>query len=573
MNGLSMNGQKLFTAAQMRALEQGEIAGGRVTGLELMERAGAGVVQAMLDEWPDLESGHGRAVVLCGPGNNGGDGFVIARLLQARGWEVLACLYGDGARLAADAQVMQTRWHGSGETVALTVPVEAAVSRRLHAFAGPDVPGRTLVIIDALFGTGLRRPLGGAAQGRAAQGDGLAMLGVHLGASMGGRLGELRREDGVGIRCVAVDVPSGLCADSGRILVDAGAGLSDDDIEADPRCAAIMADLTVTFHAAKPGHMIGMGPRLCGRLRVVDIGLPHDGGVRPGDVALVGPPRAEWLGKQRGQKFDHGHAVIMSGGHGRAGAARLAARAALRVGAGLVTVASPPDAMAETAARLDAVMLRAVAGAKALEAMLEDGRIRALCLGPALGTGVAEAECLAVALRWAATGEGRSLVLDADALTLLARDAALFAMLGETCILTPHEGEFARLFGDLAGRLRLPAAVGPAFSKVDAAREAAARAGCTVLLKGPDTVIASGRDAVAVHAAAYGRAAPWLATAGSGDVLAGIITGLAARWRDPFEAACGGAWLHTEAARAFGPGLIAEDLPEALPAVLRQLGV
>jgi NAD(P)H-hydrate repair Nnr-like enzyme with NAD(P)H-hydrate dehydratase domain len=320
------------------------------------------------------------------------------------------------------------------------------------------------------------------------------------------------------------------------------------------------------------------------------------------------------LAKREDQhKYAHGHALVLSGGPGMGGAARLAARGALRVGAGLVTLACPPEALAENAARLDAVMLRPVADGDALARVLEDKRINAFCLGPGMGAGPREAALLAVALGLptprltrhrdpagvpggpgsgpgqgtapvnqalprplAGRGEGwgaRSMVLDADALTLLSQHPDLFAALNKRCVLTPHGGEFARLFPDIAAKLAEPATKGPAFSKVDATRDAAARAGCVVLYKGPDTVIADPEGRCAIHAAAHDRAAPWLATAGSGDVLAGFVTGLLARGFAPFDAACTGAWLHVECARGFGPGLIAEDLPDQLPAVFRSLGL
>ena len=257
----------------------------------------------------------------------------------------------------------------------------------------------------------------------------------------------------------------------------------------------------------------------------------------------------------------------------------MAARAALRIGAGLVTVASPRGAMAENAARLDAVMLKPVADAAGLAEVLADVRINALCLGPGMGLDEAAAELVKVALETSrlrvklGAAQGLRLVLDADALTLISRDARLFALLHEGCVLTPHAGEFARLFPDIAARLAAPAVRGPAYSKVDATREAAARAGCVVLYKGADTVIAAPDGRCSINAAVYERAAPWLATAGSGDVLAGFITGLLARGFQPMQAAETAAWLHVECARSFGPGLIAEDLPEELPKVLRALGV
>jgi hydroxyethylthiazole kinase-like uncharacterized protein yjeF len=233
-----------------------------------------------------------------------------------------------------------------------------------------------------------------------------------------------------------------------------------------------------------------------------------------------------------------------------------------------VTVGCPEDALIENAAQLNAVMLTAVNDVAAFEATLADARINALCVGPGLGLGAREAALVAAVL-----GSGRAAVLDADALTLLARDACLFAKLHKSCVLTPHAGEFARLFPDIADKLNAPATAGPAYSKVDATRDAAKRAGCVVLFKGPDTVIADPAGRCSINASVYERAAPWLATAGSGDVLAGFITGLLARGFAPMQAAETGAWLHTECALQFGPGLIAEDLPEQLPAVLRALDV
>lgn len=265
------------------------------------------------------------------------------------------------------------------------------------------------------------------------------------------------------------------------------------------------------------------------------------------------------LGKGGGHKYDEGHAVVVSGAMGRTGAARLSARGALRIGAGLVTVAAPGSAMMECAAQLTAIMLRRCEDGEALAEMLGDGRLNALCLGPGLGT-----DGRAGGLVDAAVAAQRSVVLDADALTVLAGRDDPFAMLHEACVLTPHGGEFARLFPDIAERL-------DDMPKADATWEAAARAGCTVVFKGPETVIAGADGRTWINDATGDRAAPWLATAGTGDVLAGMVTGLLARGLDPVDAASAAVWLHAEAARAFGPGLIAEDLPEMLPQVLRTL--
>ncbi len=507
---------EILTAAQMRAVEMAAIESGEVTGLELMERAGRGVVEAIFEEWPELAQTSHRAVVLCGPGNNGGDGFVVARLLKEWGWEVEVFLYGDAEKLPPDAKANYERWCAMGEVL----PFEAA----------PRFAHEADLFVDALFGTGLGRPLEGAALKWAA---------------------DREADPEAQAKTVAVDIPSGLCSDSGRELGRSG--------------ATVLAALTVSFHAAKLGHYLNWGPFKCGRTVVADIGLRSDADQDRVRLAEAAPA----LGKaDLAHKFSHGHAFILTGSAGRTGAARLAARGALRVGAGLVTLGVPGEAMAEVAAQITGEMMREVVDGAALRERLEDERINAVCLGPGLGLRQAE-ELVPVALE-----AGRATVLDADALTAYGEDPqALFDMLHEACVLTPHGGEFARLFPDIAERLAAPAVKGPAYSKVDATREAAKRAGCVVLYKGADTVIAAPDGRCAVHAAAYERAAPWLATAGAGDVLAGIITGLLARGFAPMQAAETGAWLHVEAARAFGPGLIAEDLPEMLPKVFRDLGV
>ncbi len=509
----------LLTAAQMRGVEAAAIGSGAVTGRVLMERAGAGVVAVIEAARPTFARRPGRALVLAGPGNNGGDGFVIARLLSARGWAVEVAFYGDLSRLPPDAAANARLWQDIG----------AVSDLETTGYAGP-VPPHDLVI-DALFGTGLTRPLT------------LDLAGI-IGAQAPD--GSFR---------VAVDVPSGLCADSGRAL---GGG-----------DRVLPADLTVTFHARKLGHFLADGPRLCGDLVVQDIGLasPNNDSPSTAPARLVTTPGGG-LQKTSGHKFSHGHALVLSGPSGHTGAARLAARGSLRIGAGLVTVATPASALAETAAQLTAIMAREVEGAQDLSRLLDDPRINALALGPGLGLARAR-DLVPVAL-----AGGRACVLDADALTAFADDpAALFDVLHPACVLTPHGGEFARLFPDLADRLAASADSGPAYSKLDATRAAAARAGCAVLFKGEDTVIAEASGAACVHAAAYDRAAPWLATAGSGDVLCGFIVGLLARGQTPLAAASQAAWLHVEAARSFGPGLIAEDIPDEVPKVFGALGL
>ncbi|MEQ9112927.1 MAG: NAD(P)H-hydrate dehydratase [Miltoncostaeaceae bacterium] len=335
--------------------------------------------------------------------------------------------------------------------------------------------------------------------------------------------------------------------------------------------------------------MLEFGPGLSGKVIVKDIGIPLGTGT---PEAFGDPPyysrvtsafdeyarhfAKDSLGKpefkslfRNTHKYAHGHALILSGGPGHTGAARLAARGALRIGAGLVTLACPRQALWEVAAQITAVMSRTLDGAPGLTEALEDTRLNALCLGPGMGLGADTHHLVLAALK-----ANRGTVLDADALTRFEREPqVLFDALHDKCVLTPHAGEFRRLFPDIAKKLDAPATTGPAYSKVDATREAAARAGCTVLFKGPDTVIADKIGRCSINSSAYDRAAPWLATAGSGDVLAGFITGLLARGFPPMQAAETAAWLHTECALSFGPGLIAEDLPEELPKVFRALGL
>src|SRR6056297_4170584 len=418
---------ELLTAAQMRATEQAAIESGQVTGLELMERAGRGVVEAVFEEWPELARAPRKAVVLCGPGNNGGDGFVVARLLKEWGWEVEVYLYGEPAKLPPDAKVNHERWREMGAVEPLS--------------AAPKYAHEAELYVDALFGTGLRRALEGEAF------DWAADRTVDL---------------DVAAKTVAVDIPSGLCADSGRELADCS--------------ETVLAGLTVSFHAFKLGHHLEWGPFKCGKTVVKDIGLkdsprprvgvkPPPGGavggcpaVSPDDVVrLVERPTSLTPKHTYGHKYTHGHALIVSGGAGRTGAARLAARGALRIGAGLVTLGVPGSAQQEVACQITALMLRRAGTQGELRTMLEDARINALCLGPGLGVG------RATDLVSAALAARRATVLDADALTAFAEDPdALFGHLHEACVLTPHDGEFARLFPDLGARLRDEPSSGPA---------------------------------------------------------------------------------------------------------------
>lgn len=510
--------KELLTAAQMQKIERSAMAAGEVSGLTLMERAGRGVIEAAFEAWPEMALSSYSAVVLCGPGNNGGDGFVIARLLREQGWEVSVHIFGSPETLPPDARRNFER-----------VGVETQV---LDLASLPEMAGATLVV-DALFGTGIARAL-----------EGFETVFSRL---------EALRDLADGPKIVAVDIPSGICADSGREF----------PTRAKEGPFSAVADLTVSFHTAKLGHALAEGAVRSGVVVVTDIGLEAGGAT----CSRVEAPAAQTLEKASGHKFGYGHALVLAGGVGHGGAARLAARGALRIGAGLVTLGCPPAAILENASQLNAVMLKRTAGPEGISEVLGDERMNAVCIGPGLGNR-AETRALVKAVLLAR----RATVVDADGLSAFEADPTeLFEHLHEGCVLTPHSGEFARLFPDIAERLRASPTNGPAFSKLDATREAAARAGCTVLFKGADTVVAGPNGAAQIHSAFQEQAVPWLATAGSGDVLAGFITGLLARGFPALKAASTGVWLHAECARSFGAGLIAEDLPEELPTVFRRL--
>lgn len=476
--------EPLSSVAEMAAADAAAPAHG-APSMTLMERAGLAVADAIGRRFTPRPT-----AVLCGPGNNGGDGYVVARVLKRRGWPVRCLALGDTAALKGDAATAFGRW--DGETAAL----------------GDDVPQAEL-FVDALFGAGLSRPLEGVA-GKQAEASAAA------------------RE-----RVVSIDVPSGVDGDTGLALGG----------------AAFHAGLTVTFVRRKPGHVLMPGRALCGEIELADIGMP-EGALREGATfAIAGGGVSQ--GGLTAHKYTRGHCLVVSGGRHSTGASRLAALGAARAGAGLVTVAASEDAGAVHAAHLTAVMVRT----EALETLLRDVRKNAVVAGPGLGLDAAAEDAVAAVL-----SSRRAAVLDADALTILARRADL--CVHGACVLTPHEGEFARVFPDLAAAL-------PERGRLAVVRAAAARCGAVVLLKGPDTVIAAPDGRAAID----GLSPPWLATAGSGDVLAGLIGGLLAQGATPFEAACGGVFLHGAAARALGPGLLADDLPGAIPHVLGGLKV
>jgi NAD(P)H-hydrate epimerase len=482
---------------EMKQADAATIASG-IPGIELMRRAGHAVAEAAAK----MLTKEARVVVAAGPGQNGGDGFVAAALLARQGHRVSLGLLGRVDRLSGDAALAAKDWDG---------PVEAAES-----LAFPDAD----LIIDALFGTGLARDL-----------DGVARLTVE-------------RMNASGRPILAVDLPSGIDGDTGEV-----------------RGAAIKAARTVTFAARKPCHLLMPGRALSGDVEAADIGITRETLEASGGRLFANAPPL-WLDRLprpeiSSHKYDRGHTLAVSGGATRTGAARLAARAALRIGSGLVTVASPPEAIGVNAAHLTAVMLRGCDGPEGLHYILQDARLNAVVLGPALGVHSGTRAMVAVAAH-----ARRSLVLDADALTSFEGLASEMhqAFHHAPTVLTPHDGEFKRLF---KGH---PDILDPE-SKIERAHRAAVYTGAVVVLKGPDTVIAAPDGRAAVNE----NGTPYLGTAGSGDTLSGIIAGLMAQGLPAFEAACAGVWIHAEAGASFGPGLIAEDLAELIPGVLRRL--
>jgi hydroxyethylthiazole kinase-like uncharacterized protein yjeF len=486
---------ELLTAEEMAQADRLTIEGG-VKGATLMENAGRAVADEVSRRFPDAAT----VAVLCGPGNNGGDGFVAARHLKERGYKVRLGFNGDPARLPADAAPMAKRWEVGREPLR------------------PDLLAAAEVVVDALFGAGLARPIEGE----------LAALIDNVNAS--------------GLPVVAVDVPSGIDGTTGGV-----------------RGTAINATATVTFFRLKPGHLLLPGRLHCGEVTLAQIGIPDSVLATIAPKTFANEP-ALWLSdfpwpRPESHKYARGHAVVVSGPVYSTGAARLGARGALRIGAGLVTVASPRDALAVNAAQLTAIMVREADDARALANLLADERKNAVLIGPGLGVGERTK-----ALTLAVLAAKAAVVLDADAITSFADDAkprfAAIQSREAPVVMTPHDGEFARLFGDIRGG-----------SKLERPRAASARSGAVILLKGSDTVVAAPDGTASINA----TTSPWLATAGTGDVLAGMVLGLLAQRMPGFAGTSAAVWLHGAAARAFGPGLIAEDLPEMLPSVLREL--
>jgi hydroxyethylthiazole kinase-like uncharacterized protein yjeF len=484
-------GGAILTCDEVRACEQRAVEGG-VSLSELMRRAGHACADILHAEFRE-----GRVVVLAGPGNNGGDAFVAAQRLVDLGRAVVLHELAPGGPRTEEGASASRYWTGGHS------PLE---DLRL----APDD-----IVLDGLFGAGLSRPLSGDA----------AFAVEQVNAS--------------GAKVVAIDVPSGVAGDAGE-----------------PPGPAIRADVTVTFGVKKIAHVLHPAASLCGEVLVTEIGFGKFVAEIGGGRLMENSP-ALWAGKLRwpdsaAHKHRRGRLAVVTGDAAHTGAARLTARAGLRIGAGLVTLLCPPDALTVVAKSVEAVMTEAFAGPEQLVALTE--KSTAVVVGPAAGVNPAtraNVEALAQA--------GRRLVLDADALSVLAGQAdALGASLRAPAVLTPHTGEFERVF---------PGLLGKSTNKIEAVRSAARRTKAVVLLKGPDTVIAApdGRAAINTHAT------PFLATAGSGDVLAGVIAGLLAQGLDPFDAACAGAWIHGDAGRRIGPGLTAEDLDGSLRETLRAL--
>jgi ADP-dependent NAD(P)H-hydrate dehydratase / NAD(P)H-hydrate epimerase len=494
---------EILTTAEMERADRLTIAAG-TPGFALMLSAGQAVAAAASDLAAELP-GEGPILVVAGPGNNGGDGFVAAAELAAQGREVSVILMCERDALSGDAASAARGWKNP------VLPFN------------PQAIGKPALIVDALFGAGLSRPV---------EGDARAMI-------------EAINANGAPV--LAVDLPSGVNGTTAAIMG-----------------SAVRATETVTFFRKKPAHLLLPGRLQCGRVRLADIGIDARvlDEIRPQLFENIPQMwRASFpVPEIASHKYARGHVFAVSGELASTGAARLSARAALRAGAGLVTLASPRDALAVNAAALTAVMVRAVDTVVEFAELLADKRFNTVVIGPGAGVGQHTVDFVHTAL-----SAGRRVVLDADALTSFASApdrlfASIKAVRDPQVVLTPHEGEFPRLFSDMSNKY-------PGRSKLERVRAAAERSGAVVLLKGADTTVASpdGRATIAANAP------PWLATAGSGDVLSGIIAGLLAQGVPAFEAASMGVWMHGEAAREGGPGLIAEDLPEVMPAVTRHI--
>jgi ADP-dependent NAD(P)H-hydrate dehydratase / NAD(P)H-hydrate epimerase len=487
---------ELLTAEEMGRAEQIAAAAGLPT-LAMMENAGRCVAEEVVRRYPRGS----RVVVLCGPGNNGGDGFVCARFLRERGYHVRLALLGRQEDLKRDPKEMARRWD------------EAIEAMTLRSLEGAQI------VVDAIYGTGLR--------------DNVSGIVAEMIEAVTGR----------SLSVISVDVPSGINATSGAV-----------------KGVAFRAATTVTFFRRKTGHVLLPGRLYCGDVRAVDIGIPAAvlGEIAPRTFANDPEFWLRYFPKLRidGHKYDRGHAFVVSGPMESTGAGRLAARTALRAGAGLVTVATSKSAFYINAAQLTAVMVAAYDGPSGLSAVLSDPRITAVLIGPGAGR-----DPEVVGLVGSVLSSDAVAILDAEGITAYQeKPVELFRLIKSRAaptIMTPHEGEFRKVFPELANEP----------SKLERARRAAEMSGAVVILKGADTVVAApdGLSSISENAPA------WLATAGSGDVLAGLVTGLCAQGMAAFDAAVAAVWMHGELAAIFGPGLIADDMPDLLPGILQRL--
>ena len=484
---------ELLTMKEMGEADRLTIESG-IPGFSLMQTAGQSIAHIILRDWTCR-----NVLVLCGPGNNGGDGYIIAEALKAEGWPVRLASLVPVEKLTGDAARAADQWSGE------VLPLEKVSLEEAD------------LVVDALFGAGLTRAL----EGREA-----ALI---------------TRINEAGMPVIAVDIPSGICGDTGR-----------------ERGAALKAHTTVTFFRKKPGHLLYPGRAYCGVTHVTDIGIADSVLDRITPQTMENGP-ALWENKiswpdTHSHKYTRGSAVVFAGGVSTGGAARLSAQAALRSGAGLVTLACPKAAIIVNACHLDEVMLERCDEAEEVPGLVTARKTTAALIGPASGYGEATREKTLALL-----DQDFPVILDADALTSFEGEIqSLLRKLTADDILTPHEGEFGRIFVD---------SMALSVSRLAAARLAAVSAGAVIVLKGADTIIAAPDGRAAINS----NGTPWLATAGSGDVLAGIVTGLAAQGMPAFESAAMAVWLHAEAGSRFGPGLIASDLTGALPGVLDDL--
>ena len=485
------NRQVLLSAAQMREAESLACLRG-VSLAAMMRKAGEAVAHTVAERWKPC-----RTVVLCGPGNNGGDGYIAAEILRRAGWNVtVAAIHAPSP--SAEARQAAQEWQG--ETRSLT----------LEVFKDADL------VVDALFGTGLTRPLTGIAA------ESVVFLNERK------------------LPVLAVDLPSGVHTDSGSILG-----------------VAVQAYVTVSFFRKKRAHILRPAASCCGDIVVADIGIPEDV-LKDVDIETAQNNKDLWIHlipvpQAEDHKYTKGHALVY-GGAVMTGAGRLAARAAQRVGAGLVTLAVPEEAVSLYASALESVIVRAAPTSETWRALAKDPKRNVLLIGPGMGLEAAYKDFVLEVL-----ATRKPCVLDADALTIFAEDPlVLFNALHPDVVLTPHEGEFARLFGSF---------IDGSADKLTRTRQAAARTGCVVLLKGAETMMAHPDGKAVINT----NAPPWLATAGSGDVLAGMIAGLCAQKIPVFEAAAASAWMHGRSADAYGPGMIAEDIVAGIPSVLKEL--